>query len=134
MGRFRRCAVAVSLFGIGCGDGPADPGPAVDPLVRDALAAGLAPLPAAPIYPLENPYREERVELGHLLFFDPILSGPKDVACSTCHLPRFGLGDGRQFPAGAGATGLGPDRSGDRVGPFVLDTLNTRPYTRPHLD
>ncbi|NIR40140.1 MAG: hypothetical protein GWM92_18990 [Gemmatimonadetes bacterium] len=60
---------------------------------------------------MENPYLEARVQLGHLLFFDPILSGPQDVACSTCHLPSFAFTDGRQFPAGAGAEGLGPDRT-----------------------
>jgi len=60
---------------------------------------------------LENPLTPERVELGHLLYFDPILSGPKDVACSTCHLPRIAFTDGRQFPSGAGGTGLGPDRT-----------------------
>jgi cytochrome c peroxidase len=76
-----------------------------------ALAAGLAPAPTEPPRPIDNPYNRERVELGHLLFFDPILSGPRDVACSTCHLPRFAFTDARQFPSGAGATGLGPDRT-----------------------
>jgi cytochrome c peroxidase len=76
-----------------------------------ALAAGLAPVPVEPVRPVENPYRVEKVELGRLLFFDPILSGPMDVACSTCHLPRFAFADGRQFPSGAGGVGLGPERS-----------------------
>ena len=80
--------------------------------LRDrALAAGLAPLPSAPVYPPENPYLADRVELGHLLFFDPALSGPRDVACSTCHLPRLAFADGRAFPSGAGGVGLGPDRT-----------------------
>ncbi|MEJ2539913.1 MAG: cytochrome c peroxidase [Gemmatimonadota bacterium] len=61
--------------------------------------------------PVDNPLVPARVELGRLLFFDPILSGPRDVACSTCHLPRFNFTDARQFPSGAGATGLGPDRT-----------------------
>lgn len=86
-------------------------GPRAPETLRDrALAAGLAPLPE-PIRPVDNPYHPERVELGRLLFFDPILSGPRDIACSTCHLPRLGFTDGRQFPSGAGATGLGPERS-----------------------
>ncbi|MGH7664336.1 MAG: cytochrome-c peroxidase [Gemmatimonadaceae bacterium] len=82
------------------------------PTLRDrALEAGLAPLPSEPPRPIDNPYNAARVELGHTLFFDPIISGPQDVACSTCHLPRVAFADGRQFPVGAGATGLGPERT-----------------------
>jgi len=50
------------------------------------------------------------VELGRLLFWDPILSGEKDVACATCHHPEFGYADGRALPIGVGGEGLGPDR------------------------
>ena len=35
----------------------------------------------------------ELVELGQALFFDPILSGNRDTACSTCHHPKTGTGD-----------------------------------------
>jgi cytochrome c peroxidase len=76
-----------------------------------ALAAGLEAIVSEPPRPPENPLNSDRVELGHRLFFDPILSGPEDVACSTCHLPRFGFADGRQFGVGAGGAGLGPDRT-----------------------
>ena len=76
-----------------------------------ALALGLEPLPPKPPRPPENPLNAERVELGHLLFFDPILSGPQDVACSTCHLPRFAFADGRPLGVGAGGSGLGPERT-----------------------
>lgn len=51
-----------------------------------------------------------RVELGQLLFFDPVLSGGQQVSCATCHHPRFGTGDGLSLSLGDGATGLGPDR------------------------
>lgn len=50
-------------------------------------------------------------ELGRLLFWDPILSGPKDIACATCHHPDFAYADGRDLSLGAGAVGLGPLRS-----------------------
>lgn len=50
------------------------------------------------------------VELGWLLFYDPILSGNKSVACATCHHPRFGTSDGVSLSLGDGASGLGPDR------------------------
>ena len=49
-------------------------------------------------------------ELGRLLFWDPLLSGDRDVACATCHHPDFAYGDGRDLSLGAGAVGLGPAR------------------------
>lgn len=52
----------------------------------------------------------EAVALGQLLFFDPILSGSKTVACSTCHHPKFGTSDGLSLGLGDGGAGLGPDR------------------------
>ena len=49
-------------------------------------------------------------ELGRLLFWDPLLSGDRDVACATCHHPDFAYGDGRDLSLGVGAVGLGPAR------------------------
>lgn len=97
---------------IACG-GDASPSGATPPLTlrERALAAGLAAMPSEPPRPLDNAFHPERVALGHVLFFDPILSGPQDVACSTCHLPELAMTDGRQFPSGAGATGLATDRT-----------------------
>jgi cytochrome c peroxidase len=64
------------------------------------------------IGPLERPapVRAELVELGRALAFDKILSGNKDIACMTCHLPGIGTGDGRSLSIGQGATGLGSSR------------------------
>lgn len=53
------------------------------------------------------------VELGQLLFYDPILSGNQGVACATCHNPRFGTADGVSLGLGDGGLGLGPDRRVD---------------------
>ena len=50
------------------------------------------------------------VELGRLLFWDPILSGDKDIACATCHHPDFAYADGRDLSLGPGSVGLGPSR------------------------
>ena len=72
------------------------------------------------------------VELGRLLFWDPILSGEKDIACGTCHHPDFAYADGRDLSVGTGAVGLGParvDTSRGRIptvkrnSPTVLNTL-----------
>ena len=49
-------------------------------------------------------------ELGRLLFWDPILSGAKDIACATCHHPDFAYADGRDLSLGVGSVGLGPSR------------------------
>jgi cytochrome c peroxidase len=71
------------------------------------------------------------VELGRLLFWDPILSGGRDVACATCHHPDFAYADGRDLSLGTGSAGLGPrraDTSGGRIptvkrnAPTVLNT------------
>ena len=61
---------------------------------------------------LATQYRAEtaETELGRLLFWDPLLSGDRDVACATCHHPDFAYGDGRDLSLGAGAVGLGPSR------------------------
>lgn len=67
----------------------------------------LAALPKSAALPQDTP---EKVKLGRLLFFDPILSATRDVACATCHHPRFSWADGRATPLGVHATGLGPER------------------------
>ncbi len=58
----------------------------------------------------------ESVELGRLLFWDPVLSGDQDVACATCHLPEFGYADGRARSIGAGGVGAGPNRVAGDIG------------------
>lgn len=42
----------------------------------------------------------ERIELGRLLFFDPLLSGDNTVACASCHHPSFGFTDNRAVSTG----------------------------------
>jgi cytochrome c peroxidase len=50
--------------------------------------------PAEIPYPEDNPYSAAKLELGRMLFFDPILSGSQSRACSTCHNPGLSWGDG----------------------------------------
>jgi len=71
----------------------------------------LAALPLTVPAPADNPTTPERVALGRVLFWDPILSGPKDVACATCHHPDFGYSDGLALSIGANGVGLGPSRT-----------------------
>ena len=51
--------------------------------------ASLAPLGPPPI-PADNPMTPEKVELGKMLFFDPILSGNAGMPCAACHHPHVG--------------------------------------------
>jgi cytochrome c peroxidase len=71
---------------------------------------GLAALPAAATTPRDNPSTAARVALGRTLFWDPILSGTNDVACATCHHPRFGYAENRDLSIGASGVGLGDRR------------------------
>ncbi len=53
---------------------------------------------------------DPKFSLGQALFFDPILSGPRDVSCATCHLLRYGTSDGLARSIGIHGLGLGPAR------------------------
>lgn len=39
--------------------------------------------------------------IGWKLFFDPLLSRPKNTSCATCHDPAKGFGDGLRLGKGA---------------------------------
>ncbi len=62
------------------------------------------------IEPVENPTTVEKVALGRLLFFDPILALENDISCATCHHPDYGFADGLPAAIGSGGTGAGPER------------------------
>lgn len=57
--------------------------------------------------------------LGQTLFYDPILSGNRNIACGTCHHPKFGTADGVSLSVGEGGIGLGPERRIDPDNPPV---------------
>ncbi len=76
-------------------------------VVGGARAQSLGPLPEF----LEPGFAS--VELGRLLFYDPILSGNKNISCATCHHPRLGTSDGVSLGIGEGGIGLGPERTLD---------------------
>src|SRR5258708_5347839 len=65
--------------------------------------------------PLPTSRDDERVQLGRLLFFDPILSGANDISCATCHHPDLGFTDGRPLSMGKGGHGIGAERAGGSV-------------------
>ncbi len=86
----------------------------------------ISALPETVEFPNNNPYTDAKSDLGRMLFWDPILSGSKDIACASCHHPDFGYADGRQLSSGVNGSGLGPSRSnGDivkRNAPTILNT------------
>jgi cytochrome c peroxidase len=65
----------------------------------------LASLPLKPRDP-SNRVADDRAaaELGHRLFFDRGFSANGRVSCSSCHLPKRGLQDGRPVGRGLGRT------------------------------
>ena len=50
-------------------------------------------------------------KLGQMLFYDKILSGNKNIACSTCHHHDLASGDGLSLGIGEGGIGLGTKRT-----------------------
>ena len=57
-----------------------------------------------------NAASSQTIALGKTLFWDPILSGNKDVACATCHHPANGYADNLDISIGVGGVGLGINR------------------------
>ncbi len=53
----------------------------------------------------------KQAAIGHQLFYDPILSGNRNIACAHCHHPDFGTSDGLSLGIGEGGQGLGPKRT-----------------------
>ena len=75
------------------------------------LSSGVSPSGWGPATGLDRPFppqagavpSDEQVALGHLLFFDRVLSRGRDVSCADCHRPELALTDGRV--KGRGASG-----------------------------
>lgn len=66
-----------------------------------------------PLTPVEHSITA-KVELGKALFFDPIMSGPRNTACGTCHIRSKGSVDGLPMPVGIGAMGVSEQRVSHR--------------------
>ena len=87
-----------------------------------ALLSRVGALPQKVPSPTDNRFSEAKVELGRLLFFDPILSGGKDVACATCHHPAHGYAEFRDISIGVNGKGFGSKR--------VFNQPNNIPFTK----
>ena len=60
--------------------------------------------------PSDNLSNSHKIKLGKFLFYDPILSGDKDVACATCHHPQNGYAEYRDLSIGVNGSGFGSKR------------------------
>ncbi|GAL80651.1 cytochrome c551 peroxidase [Algibacter lectus] len=88
---------------------------------------GYIPLPENVLEPRDNISNPDKVKLGKLLFYDPILSGNKDVSCATCHHPEFGFAEPLDLSIGANGKGLGFTRKFNEPNhiPFVKRNAHT---------
>lgn len=94
------------------------PAPHVDPGVK---WQELAPLPAQPPTPADNPSTPAKVALGRRLFDEPRLSLSGQIACASCHDRDLGWADGRRVS-------FGHDRqSGRRNAPSVAMSAYAQP-------
>lgn len=91
------------------------------------LAAALAALFAAPVSafagsvgdklpPALNagdflPFNEQAAALGRLLFYDPVLSGNRNISCGTCHHHDLASADALPLGVGEGGEGIGRERT-----------------------
>src|SRR5262245_43481045 len=70
----------------------------------------ISALPQSVNAPPDNPLTADKIALGKLLFWDPILSGSRDVACATCHHPSNAYAEDRDLSIGVNGAGYGRNR------------------------
>lgn len=104
--------VALGLAALSCSGAPEEREPEYD---GPPIPWAYAPFPAVRA-PKDNPTTPEKAELGRLLFYDPVLSSDRQVACATCHSEIWGLSDGLARSVGIDGKGpTGPGRTGPNV-------------------
>ncbi|MEJ7602763.1 MAG: cytochrome c peroxidase [Kofleriaceae bacterium] len=92
------CGTKKSEPAAGSGSAPAGSG-AMAPVQRYSELPGSA-LPAVEL--AEDPKRNEKIALGHALFFDKRLSGAADLSCYSCHQNEDGNGGHDPIAIGSG--------------------------------
>ncbi len=118
MTRLLRFAAVFAVLAAACGDTASSPlgpdgtgGGGGTPGAAPSLPWPLRAFPALPDIARDVP--DARIELGNLLFYDPILSVDRETACATCHSEFWGMSDALPIAVGNGAGPLaGPGREG----------------------
>ncbi|HSB94377.1 MAG TPA: cytochrome-c peroxidase [Flavitalea sp.] len=100
--------VGILFLTYACGDDVQKAEP--DHLRKITPLGTIAALPLEVLHPGNNPVSKEKVELGRLLFYDPVLSGNNDVSCASCHHPEFGYAENIELSIGVSGQGLGYER------------------------
>ena len=76
-----------------------------------AKTAGVTALPEQLREADFHEYDPKLAEIGRLLFYDPVLSGNRNISCGTCHHHDLASGDGLALGVGEGGVGLGSERT-----------------------
>ncbi len=93
--------LGLAVIGLGsCNDDDPDP-PVVEPAVYDSTPYQLTygELPE-PDIASDNPLTEQGVQLGRMLFYEPMLSLDGSMACADCHRQKHAFSDSLQFSLG----------------------------------
>lgn len=90
---------ALGMAGCGGGAPPEDAMTEAEPM--EAPWPPQLPGYAAMTVPADNPMTEEKVELGHMLYYDARLSGDGVRSCYGCHLEEHGLATDDKLAIGA---------------------------------
>jgi cytochrome c peroxidase len=53
-----------------------------------------------PAIPENNELTSERIELGRMLFYDPVLSVDSSISCASCHKQELGFADDKSISPG----------------------------------
>ncbi len=80
---------------------PRDPAAELNQLLVQAVAGPVLPIPRA---------ADPLVRLGQALFFDKVLSGDRNIGCSTCHNPGYHTSDNLELSIGTGGQRPGASR------------------------
>jgi len=103
-----RAAVIAAVALVGCGKKKEEPpvgttGSATAQPEPPKVRPSQQPLPQMPALELPaDPKRNEKIELGHALFFDKRLSANNDRACYSCHMNEDGNGGHDPIAIGSG--------------------------------
>lgn len=79
-----------------------------------AQTSGTAVLPEPLTETVFLDFDPKLAEIGQLLFYDPVLSGNRNISCGTCHHHELASGDGLALGVGEGGEGLGVKRTTGR--------------------
>ncbi len=108
------CAALVTFGLLGTGCQPEEPTPPGD----EVISGNYQPQPYVldvpdwmpdPVVLADNPLTIKGVELGRMLFYDPILSSDSTLSCSSCHRQELAFTDGNAVSTGV--LGLTTSRS-----------------------